>query len=160
VCRFAGCVEQLTVFNLSEAPQLMVDHAMIELELSAAFELQANSVFPANHGLPVIDEVVTRSTSSALYGNVIRDNHCLIVSSKTCFRMWFSTRESGKRDAAACATRDRSLSFGERGCRSTMCADAESEDGINWDLGETPRFLADGVSPPSLLVWLLPFVAS
>ena len=104
------------MFNLGEAPQLMVDHAMIELELSAGFELQPNSIFPANNGLPVIDEVITRSSSSALYGNVILDTHCLIVSSKTCFRMWFSTRESGRRDAAACATQDRSLPFGEPRC--------------------------------------------
>ena len=105
------------MFNLSEAPQLMVDHAMIELELSAGFELQPNSIFPANNGLPVIDDDITSSSSNALYGNVILDTHCLIVSSKTCFRMWFSTQESGRRDAAACATRDRSLPFGEPECK-------------------------------------------
>ena len=44
--------------------------------------------------------------------------------------------------------------------KNAMRADAESEDGIKWDLGETPLFLADGVSPPSPRVRLLPFVAS
>jgi hypothetical protein len=102
VCLLAGCTEKLTVLNFSEAPQLMVDHAMIESDMSSACELVSNSIFPANNGQPVIDGSLKGCADSALYGSVMLDTQCLIVNSKQCFRIWFSSRDAGRMDAAAC----------------------------------------------------------